>query len=378
MRDLSLFDAVQTLANLSHPLSDSDMEQPWAWRAHSGEGARFALLGSYHELRDLAVTLATARARRGSPPSVAQRALAQYHEAYRDFQAVLIGAPVSLYDQDPAPGEWPLRYVIGHIARTERTFFALVHHGVERQREGGERAPSLPAGEADRLTLPQSEFMQLWMKQGMAEMLAWYDSHHERVLAEFASISDAEVEGTHLWWEGEEVSGQYRLHRFDAHLRQHTIQLEKTLEQLGKGPGEAKRLLRLVYRALAEVEGATLGAEEVGLEARRALAAAISERAEALAAWIARVHEIVQAAQAGEAERVRALLAHDARLANARSEEGISVLLSALYRGHEAVAAAARRRGRNAEHLRCGGTWQAGKGAGHRGAVTGVGQRDRA
>jgi hypothetical protein len=57
---------------------------------------------------------------------------------------------------------------------------------------------------------------------------------------------------------------EFRLHRFDSHLRQHTIQIEKTLGLLGHYPTEAVRLLRLIYASLAQVEGALLGASETG------------------------------------------------------------------------------------------------------------------
>jgi hypothetical protein len=42
-------------------------------------------------------------------------------------------------------------------------------------------------------------------------------------------------------------------------MRQHTIQMEKTLHMLGHIPSEAQRLLRLIYRALAQVEGVLIG-----------------------------------------------------------------------------------------------------------------------
>jgi hypothetical protein len=47
---------------------------------------------------------------------------------------------------------------------------------------------------------------------------------------------------------------RFRLHRFEEHLRQHTIQIDKTLVGIGKPPTEAHRLVRNVYNALADVE----------------------------------------------------------------------------------------------------------------------------
>jgi hypothetical protein len=47
---------------------------------------------------------------------------------------------------------------------------------------------------------------------------------------------------------------RFRLHRFEEHLRQHTIQLDKTLVGIGRSPTEAHRLIRNIYYALADVE----------------------------------------------------------------------------------------------------------------------------
>lgn len=71
---------------------------------------------------------------------------------------------------------------------------------------------------------------------------------------------------------------EFRLHRFDSHLRQHTVQVEKTLDMLNLQPNEARRLLRLIYTALAEVEGTAIGALGFGLEQRAALAGKIAKR----------------------------------------------------------------------------------------------------
>ena len=71
---------------------------------------------------------------------------------------------------------------------------------------------------------------------------------------------------------------RFRLHRFDSHMRQHTIQVQKTLDMLGRRPNEARRLLRLIYNALAKVEAARLGDGEIGEKEYQALAAQITVR----------------------------------------------------------------------------------------------------
>lgn len=337
MTDLAA--AVRQLAAAAQPLTDADLGQPYRWRAHD-EGARFALLGAMHELRTLAVALAATRRRAGPPLTRAQHALGQYHAAVRDLEAVMLGVSAKEYDASPAPGEWPLRYVYSHMVGAERNFFALVSYGARRQHEGGELPPTLPDGEADRLFGPFAEtFLPLMETGTQAEVAAFHTDLHDRALAEFATIPDDELDGPSLWWEGETYSLEYRLHRFDAHLRQHTAQLERTLDQLGRPANEARRLIRLLYAALAEAEAATIGAPDVGAAARAEVAAALAGRAAELTAAVGRANDLLAAVRAGDAARVAALLAEQPGLAAAADASGVPAVRLALYRGHDALAA---------------------------------------
>lgn len=336
MKQQILFPAVAQLAQQTQAFSEADLEQPWQWRKHD-EGVRFALIGTYHELRELAVTLAAQRIQQGLPLTRAQRALAPYHAAYRELQAVLLGVTDEMYGQIPAPSEWPLRYVLGHMANTERTFFTLVHYGVERQRAGGQRPSRLPDGEVDKVTGPSQEFVAIMENEGLAEMLAFFDARHALALQEFAAISDEELAGPSLWWEGEEYSLQYRLHRFDAHLRQHTIQAEKTLAAIGHPANEARQLLRLIYQALAEVEAATFGAPDLGVAERQALAELITARADSVTAVISQTRQMETAVKTGNLDQIKTILAANPKLIDAFDQNRLPLILTAQYNGQPAV-----------------------------------------
>lgn len=331
-----LYEAVGRLAEVTHALGDADLEQPYQWRAHR-EGVRFALLGTYHELRDLAVTLAGERAAQGPPVTRAQRALVPYHAAYRELQAVLLSVDDETYDQPPGPGEWPMRDVVGHIVAAERRFFTLVHYGIECQRE--EQGPSrLPEGYLEQVMEPSDEFRAVVYEGTLQELLGYYEQLHRRALTEFSAIGDEELQAPSLWWEGEELSLQYRLHRFDAHLRQHTIQAVKTLAALGRRPTEAAQLLRDVYEALAGLESVLIGAPGLGAGRREALADTIAERAQGVAAALEDARQMVRAVQQGNAATVRGLLEANPRVAGAVNGDGLPVVMEALYRGQEEIA----------------------------------------
>src|SRR5690606_11393660 len=132
---------------------------------------------------------------------------------------------------------------------------------------------------------------------------------HQQIVADLAGLTDEELEAPTLWWEGQPYPVRHRLHRFTAHARQHIIQVEKTLAGIGKPPNEVRQLLRLVFSALAEVEGALLGASGTGREAQEQLASTISERAETLRLVVDQAHQLWEAVRHDRPEQVAELLA---------------------------------------------------------------------
>jgi hypothetical protein len=287
MSEVTLAQAVEQFALRTHALSDADLERPWAWQAYD-EGVRYAFFRTYEELRELAAVTAAERAAKGPPVTVAQRVLAQYHAAYRDLQALLIGVPDAELDRAPAAGEWTLRQVLEHIIEADGGFYGVIGYALERQRSGDGRPAEIPEEFWNAIFGPQEDAaFKAALCGTLDEIRAYYEAFHARILREFATISDAEVEAPARYWEGYSLPIQFRLHRCDAHLRQHTIQIEKTLDMLGRRPSETMRLLRLIYAALAEAEGVAAGAPDVGAERRRATAAAITARAEEVARVLA-------------------------------------------------------------------------------------------
>jgi hypothetical protein len=96
------------------------------------------------------------------------------------------------------------------------------------------------------------------------------------VLSELGDLREDEPEKPAGFWDGVKPI-RFRLHRFEAHYVQHTIQIDKTLEAIGCGPSEARRLVRVLYRDLAAVE--MLSSERFGQRERDEVAKTIGERA---------------------------------------------------------------------------------------------------
>lgn len=279
---MDLQKAVETFAAATLDMTDDELELPWSWGEYD-EGVRLAFFRTYEDLCDLAADLYIQRRQLGYPPTQAQHRLAQYHRAYQDMHALLLGVGDDLADQRPEriepvsqvkanlpieggepvkdqEPEWSLRDTLEHILSTERAFFAISCYAVERMRaaSGGQELPLALSDEGwDAFwSVAADQFDDLHETGRFSDLLNYYRDLHRRVLHYFREITDPEMVAPSVFWESTPFPVQFRLHRFDSHLRQHTIQIEKILYQLVGPPNEARRLLRLIYLALADVQGA--------------------------------------------------------------------------------------------------------------------------
>lgn len=244
---MTVTQAVERLVKASVRLSDADLDRPYVWQAYDEDGLRFALLTAHLQLRDTAAQVAAARLRAGQPFTEAQRILAQVHEAYRDLTGVLAGTGEAELDSPPPDDQWPIREVLRHVLRTEKAFLAAIELALDAVRAG---RPSERSDEAFKAKRQPPEDPS----GSRADALDALFRSHIEILRALGSVTDAELETQSFFWEEQGYPVRFRLHRFEEHLRQHTIQVDKTLATIGHPPTEAERLVRNLYTALAGVE----------------------------------------------------------------------------------------------------------------------------
>jgi hypothetical protein len=56
-------------------------------------------------------------------------------------------------------------------------------------------------------------------------------------------------------WVGYDIDVRFRLHRFAAHINEHTVQCEKTLGVLGWRATEGRAIVRRIWSLIGELEG---------------------------------------------------------------------------------------------------------------------------
>ena len=254
---MTVTQAVERLVKASVHLSDADLDRAYAWEEYDEDGLRFALLAAHLQLRETTATVAAARLGAGKPFTEAQRILAQIHEAYRDLTGALAGASEAEIDAKPPDEQWPLRQVLTHVLQTEKGFLAAIELALDRARTGGPNEPDEAAFKAKRRPAEDPSGSR-------ADALNALFRSHIAILRALDGVADTELATPSWFWEDKGYPIRFRMHRFEEHLRQHTVQVDKTLVALGHPPTEAERLVRNLYTALAGLEsvsGAGVGNE---------------------------------------------------------------------------------------------------------------------
>lgn len=219
-------------------LADADLERRWTWRGHPSN-VRYALVRCLEEEQE-----ALARARAAWEPTEAERILSFARRAFGDLRGLLIAIPDHLLDT-ARDGEWTLRRVLTHVFEIERRYAAqTLYAGHRRDDEPlrlAEGDPRLPPKDGEELS------------GGVASLLGRIATARDTSDAMLAAIPDAALERP-ADWTGVRVDVRLRLHRFAAHLVEHTIQCEKALDASGLRCGEARRIVRRIWMLRGELE----------------------------------------------------------------------------------------------------------------------------
>ena len=279
MFNQKLTQTVENFSSLMLPLSKKDLEHEWAWKDHKGEGIRFAFFVTLQELRQLAVTLFTLRPKL----TPAQYILSQYHAAYLDLQAALLGISTEGSEKAPAEGEWSVQRTYSHILGADIAFTILIRYALEGHRAGSWKPDRISDEDQARLSGMTEDKYNAVMKSPFEEMRAFHQRFHLEIIQEFSQITDAELDLPSVFWEETRFPIRHRLHRYEAHMAQHTVQIDKTLVAIGQAPSESKRLLRKISAALAEANGLMIGAKEIDDAVILETASSISERTKEIA-----------------------------------------------------------------------------------------------
>lgn len=266
---------------------DAALEGPWRWRADDPSDAdvRYGLFRIHEALEESVAAVARGRAALGADltapavPRLAEASLARW---------ALYGAITPLrteeIDADPGGGEWTVRQTLGHTVATHRAYGWTSAWFLSRagKPDAGEYAPEG--------ALPPDPDEAAEALGDPAEIMARLDGLLDVTAERFGGL-DAAALAVPGRWSGLPVTVDFRLGRLGSHIREHTIQVEKTLVVLGRPISEVERLMRLASESFGRLEATVFARPAADVE--RAFpdgssAASIVEAGAAEAARVAR------------------------------------------------------------------------------------------
>jgi DinB superfamily len=245
-----------TTADVDHALErfaaldEKELAQAWRFRDKPVD-VRYAL---YRTIEDAQEAIVAAVAR---PHPESRRILSLAQRAFGDLRGLLIGLPAELLDTTPRDGEWSVRETLRHILVIEGRYAVQTRYAVERTDADPMRVAD------DRMPTPA----QVDVTGGISRLLervAEARAQTDRWLGDLPAA--AMVRPTQ--WMQFDTDVRFRLHRFAAHLLEHTVQLEKTLATLSWRATEGRRIVRRLTALLGEVEGLSAPSEAQAIEQR--------------------------------------------------------------------------------------------------------------
>ena len=166
-----------------------------------------------------------------------------------ELHGALAGLSAADWDADPGGGEWTVRQTLGHIISSQRSY-------------GWFNAWFLSKGfaEGEAIRPPQAPFRRSRPRRTRrparaAEVRARFDDVVDANIAANAALDGAALR-VDARWMGMHIPIDFRLGRYGSHIREHTIQVDKTLAMIGRQPTEVERVVRLILDVVRPARGA--------------------------------------------------------------------------------------------------------------------------
>ena len=246
-------EALATAAGEYLAIPDAALERAWSWH----EGALDVRYGVYRGAETIEAATAeidaaiAAIAGSGVPArGMAARIISMSTIARWALQGRLVSLDDGVLDRSPRDGEWTARQVLGHTIDGQRSYGWVTRWRL-----------ALPPGTGPITMPPEVESAYVAELPGeeaeaegtLGEMRARLDACLDEWALRLGSTPDDQLTRPALW-SGTPVDIAFRFGRWSSHIYEHTIQLDKTLDWLGRQPTEVERIVRDLHTAWGRLE----------------------------------------------------------------------------------------------------------------------------
>ena len=251
------------------------LTKPWTWKGGSEEEVRYGAYRAAEALEQAEVEARPMVARTEAEANRAVRIIGPATAARWDLHGLLLSLDESLLDADPGGGEWSIRLVLGHVISSQRAY-GWGSAWWQRHPHAADD-PSLPKTVPDAFWAALPDEATTEAEGSVTDLRARLDATLDLAAERLAGMPDDRLE-LGARWSGFPVTVGFRFARWSSHMREHGIQVEKTLAMLGHAPTEPGRLVRNLLAAYGRAESVAFGRLDADRAADRVAAGAAEAR----------------------------------------------------------------------------------------------------
>lgn len=258
---------------------ESSLERPWDWIGGSHEEVRYGAYRVQELLERAEVEARRVLAGRAIDGGLAAALIAPAGAARWDLHGLLAPLLAADLDGDPGGDEWTVRRTLGHVINGQRAYGWATAWWQGKGYDVDD--PDLPPAAPDEVYegLPDEDGPE--MAGSLGDLQSRLDAILDQSAERLAGLPEERL-GFGTRWSGFAVTVGFRIGRWSSHLREHTIQVEKTLAMLGRAPTEPERLARLALAAYGRAEAVVFGQPDAEAAAE-VIRASVAEARETMA-----------------------------------------------------------------------------------------------
>jgi DinB family protein len=258
---------------------DERLEAVWRWPGSTSEvDVRYGYYRLFELLERARASVVAALASSGALPAPGGRLGTAATVARWSLHGLLLPLSDADLDSDPGNGEWTVRQTMGHMLQSQQFYGSFTAWWLTQAPTPG----AIPPVALTYLVPSEDELAA----GSVDDIRGRLDALLDLAMARLGGLDDDQV-AVPARWSGGDVTVGFRIGRWASHIREHTIQIEKTYVMLGRPMTEVERLVRLIFEAYGRLEETVFGLDAASVGPAGAVLAAAADDVSRLVPGIA-------------------------------------------------------------------------------------------